>query len=86
MKASLKTTMIVAASITFGAAAVQLLHAASGPPVLSLGKLTSRISLATKRSSYQKRASRLPRTAERTLRVASTRPKLLREQSLRIAL
>ena len=39
MKASRKTTMIVAASITFGAAAVQLLHAASGPPAVIFGEI-----------------------------------------------
>ena len=39
MKANLKTTVIVAASITFGAAAVQLLHAASGPPAVIFGEI-----------------------------------------------
>lgn len=39
MKASRKTTMIVAASITFGAAVVQLLHAASGPPAVIFGEI-----------------------------------------------
>jgi uncharacterized protein (DUF1330 family) len=39
MKASLKTTMIVAASIAFGAGAVQLLHAAGSPPAFIVAEI-----------------------------------------------
>jgi uncharacterized protein (DUF1330 family) len=42
MKASLKTSIIVAASITFGAGAVQLLHAMEGPPAVIFAEIAVR--------------------------------------------
>jgi hypothetical protein len=39
MKASLKTNMIVAASVAFGAGAVQLLHAATEPYAITVSEI-----------------------------------------------
>ena len=86
MKASLKTTMIVAASITFGAASAQLLYAASGPPAVIFGEINVKDQSGYEKEFLPEARKQIAAHGGTYIAVASIRPKFLREQSLRIAL